>query len=127
MAARRKPGFADACLEGSVRGCTKGCLGAVPLVLFAAIQLAASSHWYSLKGTCISLIRYYQVAISPTLNVSCLFDPSCSNYAIAVIEKYGVVQGLLRTALRLLRCSSLKRPAGEAPATLVAINGNLKR
>lgn len=50
------------------------------------------------------IIRFYQYVISPCLIPRCRFYPSCSQYAISAIEKYGIVRGIYLMGRRLLRC-----------------------
>jgi uncharacterized protein len=50
------------------------------------------------------IIRGYQLAISPMLGPRCRFYPSCSCYAHAAIERYGVWLGFWLGLKRLLRC-----------------------
>ena len=50
-------------------------------------------------------IWLYQVIISPYLGSNCRFYPTCSNYAIEAIEKFGVIKGIRMTILRVLRCN----------------------
>jgi len=52
----------------------------------------------------IFLIRFYQAAISPYLMPSCRFTPSCSQYGIEAIQKYGPLRGARLTLKRLIRC-----------------------
>ncbi|RJO63800.1 MAG: membrane protein insertion efficiency factor YidD [Myxococcales bacterium] len=59
-------------------------------------------------------IRFYQMAISPWLGPRCRFHPTCSNYAIEAITRYGIVIGLLKSIARLLRCHPLF-PGGYDP------------
>lgn len=49
-------------------------------------------------------IRFYQMCISPMFPASCRFTPTCSQYAITAIEKYGAIKGLMLTARRIARC-----------------------
>ncbi|MBD5265170.1 MAG: membrane protein insertion efficiency factor YidD [Bacteroides sp.] len=49
-------------------------------------------------------IRFYQGAISPMTPASCRFSPTCSQYAVEAITKYGVAKGSLLTLKRLGRC-----------------------
>ena len=51
-----------------------------------------------------SLLRVYQVTLSPLLGANCRFYPSCSHYAIEAIETHGSIRGSLLAAKRLLRC-----------------------
>ena len=57
------------------------------------------------KGLIVKFIRAYQLIISPYLGNNCRFYPTCSNYAIEAIERFGVVKGLKMSILRLLRCN----------------------
>lgn len=52
----------------------------------------------------IALIRFYQRHASLELRQSCLFEPSCSEYTILAIEKYGSVRGVWKGLRRILRC-----------------------
>jgi uncharacterized protein len=52
----------------------------------------------------LGLIRGYQYFISPLLPPSCRFIPTCSNYALQAIERYGVWRGTLLTVCRIVRC-----------------------
>lgn len=49
-------------------------------------------------------IRFYRACISPHLPAACRFTPSCSEYAIAAIQKYGVLKGSWLALRRILRC-----------------------
>jgi len=53
-------------------------------------------------------IKFYRLCISPLLPPSCRFTPTCSQYAIEAISKYGPVKGMFLAVKRLLRC----RPGG---------------
>jgi len=56
------------------------------------------------KVALIFLIRGYRLFISPLLPPSCRFTPTCSEYAIEAIEKYGALRGVYMGARRILRC-----------------------
>jgi len=79
-------------------------------------QLFFSIYWkvqlflviISLKKIFIWLIRVYQRYASAERRLMCCFTPSCSEYAIIALNKYGVVIGIIKTVMRLLRC----RPPG---------------
>lgn len=49
-------------------------------------------------------VRFYQLAISPLLMPSCRFQPSCSDYAMQALARFGAVEGMRLTVMRLLRC-----------------------
>ena len=52
----------------------------------------------------IGAIRFYQRAVSPGLPPRCRFVPTCSQYALEAIEKYGPWKGGWLAARRVLRC-----------------------
>jgi putative membrane protein insertion efficiency factor len=52
----------------------------------------------------ILMIRFYQSAISPILPASCRYMPSCSQYGIEAIKKYGPFKGGYLTLKRFLSC-----------------------
>ncbi|HHV72165.1 MAG TPA: membrane protein insertion efficiency factor YidD [Clostridia bacterium] len=62
----------------------------------------------------IFLIWLYQKFISPLKPPSCRFYPSCSQYAMEAIRKYGVFKGSLMAAYRLVRCNPFN-PGGYDP------------
>jgi hypothetical protein len=49
-------------------------------------------------------IRFYQRAISPMLPAACRYQPTCSQYAVEAIKKYGPIKGLWLAIKRILRC-----------------------
>ncbi|HZK19287.1 MAG TPA: membrane protein insertion efficiency factor YidD [Treponemataceae bacterium] len=51
------------------------------------------------------MIRLYQISISPLFLPSCRFYPTCSNYALEAIKKYGSLKGTWLTVKRILRCN----------------------
>ena len=53
----------------------------------------------------ILLIRLYQVTLSPWIGKSCRYTPTCSNYGIEAIQKYGALKGGLLTFKRILSCN----------------------
>lgn len=55
-------------------------------------------------GFLIVLIRIYQRTVSPLLGQVCRFEPSCSRYMVASLQKYGLVKGLWKGLGRLCRC-----------------------
>ena len=56
-----------------------------------------------IRGT-ILMIRLYQILVSPLLGSACRFSPSCSQYAVEAINRYGLIKGFRLTTCRLLRC-----------------------
>lgn len=56
------------------------------------------------KKTIIWFIHLYQNKASDKTRLRCVFEPSCSEYMILAIEKYGVIIGVVKGIKRLLRC-----------------------
>ncbi len=53
----------------------------------------------------IAVVYAYRWLISPLLPAgSCKFHPSCSEYAIEAMKKYGLLRGSVKACRRLLRC-----------------------
>ena len=63
----------------------------------------------------LRLIRGYQTTLSPGLGPACRYLPSCSDYALQAIERYGVVRGGAMTVWRLLRCNPLSAGGYDPP------------
>lgn len=53
----------------------------------------------------IGLIRLYQMTLSPLIGRSCRYTPTCSNYGIGAIRKYGPFKGGWLTIKRVLSCN----------------------
>ena len=52
----------------------------------------------------LAIIRFYQYAISPLLKPSCRFTPSCSQYGLDAVNKYGAFKGSWMSLKRIMRC-----------------------
>jgi len=61
------------------------------------------------KEILLFLIRTYKKYISPLLPKSCRFYPTCSQYAIDAITRYGVLKGSIKSAYRVLRCNPFNK------------------
>jgi len=57
-----------------------------------------------MKKVFLWLIRFYQRYISPGLPPRCRYIPTCSQYAVEAIEKYGALKGGWLAFKRLMRC-----------------------
>ena len=57
-----------------------------------------------MKRLFLALIRFYRRAISPFRPACCRFTPTCSQYALEAIEKYGAWKGGWLAFRRILRC-----------------------
>jgi putative membrane protein insertion efficiency factor len=62
----------------------------------------------------IGAVRVYQWTLSPLVGRQCRFYPTCSNYFIGAVEKYGALRGGARGILRICRCHPW-HPGGYDP------------
>ncbi len=62
-----------------------------------------------MKKLFLILIRFYQTSISPWFPARCRFTPTCSQYALEAIEKYGAAKGGWLAFKRLLRCNPFNK------------------
>ncbi len=60
------------------------------------------------------MIKGYRKYISPLKKSCCRFYPTCSQYALEAIEKYGPLKGVKLSILRILRCHPF-HPGGYDP------------
>lgn len=67
-----------------------------------------------IKRLLILLIKFYRIYISPLKPPTCRFVPTCSEYALLAIEKYGVYRGSVKAIKRILRCHPF-HPGGYDP------------
>lgn len=58
-----------------------------------------------MAGLIVRLLRWYKRRISPGLPPSCRFVPTCSEYAVEALLRYGLFRGLVLSAWRVLRCN----------------------
>ena len=58
-----------------------------------------------MKRALLKIIRFYQTAVSPLFPPRCRFIPTCSQYALEAVEKYGALKGGWLAFKRLLRCN----------------------
>ena len=79
-----------------------------------------------MKRLLIRMIRFYQRRISPRTPPSCRFQPSCSQYALTALERYGALKGGAMALWRLLRCNPFCKggydPVPEVPNTTLRRN-----
>ncbi len=61
-----------------------------------------------MKKIIIYIIKVYQIIFSPLLEnlfgSGCRYNPTCSEYAIEAVAKFGVMRGIFRAVKRVLRC-----------------------
>lgn len=60
------------------------------------------------------MIKGYRLFISPLKPPTCRFVPTCSEYALQAIEKYGIIRGGILAVRRILRCHPF-HPGGYDP------------
>lgn len=63
----------------------------------------------------IALVRFYQRGISPLLGSNCRFSPTCSQYTIEAIEKYGAIRGIWKGITRIARCHPFTKGGYDPP------------
>jgi putative membrane protein insertion efficiency factor len=56
----------------------------------------------------IGLIKFYKMVISPYLNPSCRYLPTCSEYTIECLRTYGLIKGIVKSTKRILSCHPIK-------------------
>jgi putative membrane protein insertion efficiency factor len=57
-----------------------------------------------MKAFLIALIKFYRRFVSPAKPPCCRYIPTCSQYALEAIEKYGAPKGLWLAFMRFMRC-----------------------
>ncbi len=67
-----------------------------------------------MKKILIAIVKLYKFFISPILPGSCRFVPSCSEYSVEAIDKYGALKGVWLSVRRIARCHPF-HPGGFDP------------
>ncbi len=94
-------------------------LGCVAVLAFILIKLSVNEriiNWIciatltsiiaiNLRRIIICLVRIYQRYAPDSIRNKCRFEPSCSEYMILSLKKYGVIKGLVKGIGRLIRCN----------------------
>jgi uncharacterized protein len=62
-----------------------------------------------MKTLALRMLRTYKRWVSPLLPPSCRYVPTCSEYAIEAVERYGVLRGSWMAVARVLRCHPFVR------------------
>jgi putative membrane protein insertion efficiency factor len=57
----------------------------------------------------LGLLRLYKRYVSPLLPPACRFTPTCSEYMYEAVSRYGVVRGVVKGGMRILRCNPFCR------------------
>ena len=69
-----------------------------------SVRACVDIVWEIPENCLIGIVRVYQKCLSPFLGNNCRFHPSCSQYFILAVRKYGAVCGAFRGVKRILRC-----------------------
>lgn len=76
-----------------------------------------------MKRALLASLRFYKRAVSPLLPPACKYTPTCAEYAMIAVERFGAAYGGYLAARRLLRCHPFAKggydPVPEGPATTV--------
>ena len=62
-----------------------------------------------MKAILLALIKFYRSSVSPRTAASCKYIPTCSQYGLEAIERFGAFKGGLLTLWRILRCNPWSR------------------
>jgi putative membrane protein insertion efficiency factor len=60
-------------------------------------------------------VRFYQVVLGPLLPKVCIYYPSCSDYFILAVRKYGPTRGTCKGVWRICRCNPFNRGGYDPP------------
>jgi putative membrane protein insertion efficiency factor len=74
-----------------------------------------------MKELLVWLIQGYRMFISPLFLPTCRFQPTCSQYAMEAVERFGARQGSWLAIRRILRCHPF-RPGGYDPVPSIAVS-----
>ena len=87
--------------EQNCHGPLAGAAKAVP----PSVPEGRSDEGARMKRVLLALVRFYRRAISPFRPPCCRYTPTCSQYALEAIEKYGALKGGWMAFRRILRCN----------------------
>lgn len=62
-----------------------------------------------MKKLLLALIKFYRSAVSPHTAPSCKYTPTCSQYGLEAIERFGALKGSALTIWRILRCNPFSK------------------
>jgi hypothetical protein len=63
----------------------------------------------TMKKCLIAVIKFYQKYLSPLKRTKCPYIPTCSQYGLEAIEKYGALRGSILALWRIIRCNPLSK------------------
>ena len=73
--------------------------------VFPAQSLKSLKQEIRADAILIAAVKSYRFLFSPWVGHNCKFLPTCSQYSLTALEKYGAIKGTYLTVCRLLRCS----------------------
>ena len=62
-----------------------------------------------MRSALLAALRFYKAHVSPTLPPACRYTPTCSEYAIEAVERYGALRGAGLAVRRVLACNPFAR------------------
>ena len=74
-----------------------------------------SALGHPLRSAAVAPIQVYQRLVSPLLGPRCRYYPSCSEYSVQSIRRFGILRGAALAVWRLLRCNPLSRGGFDYP------------
>ncbi len=77
-----------------------------------------------MKTLLLGLLRFYRLAVSPSLGQHCRYYPSCSAYAAEAVSVHGALRGFLLAVVRLLRCNPWSRGGVDLVPSRGTAQGN---
>jgi putative membrane protein insertion efficiency factor len=69
----------------------------------------------ALRWLVVLPVRFYQLVLGPMLPKVCKFHPSCSDYFIQAVDKYGPLRGSVKGMWRICRCNPWNRGGYDPP------------
>ena len=79
------------------------------MILSQRVRKARTAGEEAVKRFLLALVRFYRKSISPLRPPCCRFIPTCSQYALEAIEKYGALKGGWLAFKRIMRCHPFYR------------------
>ena len=76
------------------------------------------------KLVTLQLLRAYKWTVSPFLPPACRFVPTCSEYAMEAVERYGPLRGGWMALARIMRCHPLGRSGYDPVVKQASVAGN---
>jgi len=68
-----------------------------------------------MKKLLIGFIKIWRLFFSPLYPASCKYHPTCSEYALLAVEKYGIFKGSFKAIYRILRCNPFAKGGIDYP------------